>query len=69
MNKTTEPSNTHYSQLPSARSSPSHAITYNMYDMTTLFRMRKADPPEEYAAFTCGPKELDIIFTKTKKAD
>ncbi|CAM9660900.1 unnamed protein product [Pylaiella littoralis] len=29
----------------------------------------QTDPPEEYTAFTSGPKELGLIFTPIKKAD
>ncbi|CAM9454921.1 unnamed protein product [Ectocarpus sp. 12 AP-2014] len=27
----------------------------------------QADPPEEFSSFTCGPKEFDMILTRTAK--
>lgn len=34
--------------------------------MTWCISLDKADPPEEITAFTQGPKEFDMIFTRRK---
>lgn len=50
--------------LPPFRASPVYNFTF---DVMTLVGYRKADPPEEHALFTCGPKELNLILLRARR--